>query len=633
MSKNFYITVALSMLVILLGTGAIYWQGLDGPFLLDDFTNVVNTYISDFDSEQIIYAVTHNQSGMLGRSVSVLSLLFSGIVHGPEAWGYKYHNLLIHLINGLLIFWLFHKILLRISQGENQEKSLFASGMVAAIWLLHPLMVSTVLYAVQRMAQLSTMFILTSLIIFVSIREDKQRKPLEFYTLAYILFPLSMALAILSKENGALVPLYICAIELIVFQFIFSTRLERNRLFMFEGLFVALPVIAGSLYTLTHLDKLTNYATRSFDMGERLLTQLHVIVLYIKMILLPRLSDMTLFHDYIKVTRTIDPTTLVLLLFFMLAVFLIFFLRKKAPVLSLAIAWFLISHLLESTIFSLELMFEHRNYLAAVGPLFAIVYYLGEIPAIPKFKYLNILILILMSFMTMLRVQEWKSEVQIYSIAVTEHPDSPRAQTQMALLHFQEGNYIETMRRLDIVQNILSEDFGPVILQASFLCSTQENLAPWIDKAIDRAGNYPVTPYALNSLDRLVKLMGNEACPEITPEMLLSVVEAAKNQPGNKTVQEFFAYLENIEGDLHLLLGNYQVGMGLKLSAFERSGSIEILSAMAEILLSNNRLIEAEQIINYIDRLNAESHGVATALLKPLQEQLAITKSGGNEIE
>jgi len=633
MSKKYCIVIALSLVAILLGTTAIYWQGLDGPFLLDDYTNIVNSYVADFDVQKIIFAVTHNESGTLGRPVSVLSLIFSGIVHGPEPWGYKLHNLVIHLINGLLIFWLLQKLLCKVSRGQDKEKYLFVAGMTSAIWLLHPLMVSTVLYAVQRMAQLATMFTLTSLLIFVSLRENEASSARKFYPVAYVLFPISLLMAIFSKENGALIPLYILAIEFIVFQFGFSTQLERKRIYTFEGVFVYFPIIVAGLYTLTHLDTLTNYATRNFDMGERLLTQLHVVVSYLKMILLPRLSDMALFHDYIEITRSFDPATLILLVSLILAVFLIFLLRKKAPIISLAIAWFLVSHMLESTIFSLELMFEHRNYLAAVGPILALVYYLGKIPDMPKFKYFNILILVLMGFITVLRVQEWGSEENIYRVAVAEHPDSPRAQTQMAIIEYGYGNYAETLRHLNIVQELLPTDFGPVILQATFLCSTGNDLTPLIDKAADIAGQYPITPYGLNALNTIITSLSDAKCPEISPGMLLPVIEAAKNQSGNRLVDEFLAYLEDIEGSIYLLLGNYQKGMGLKLSAFQRSGYIQILEKMTAILLENDRLIEAEQIIGYIAILNTQSHGVETAVLEPLQEKLAIAKSKGIESE
>ena len=105
-TKAFNVFVIISLLATLGLTLAIYWQGLSGPFLLDDFTNITPNYVDDFDKDEILYVVTHNTSGVLGRPASVLSLLVSGIVHGPLPWGYKYHNLMLHLLNGLLILWI-----------------------------------------------------------------------------------------------------------------------------------------------------------------------------------------------------------------------------------------------------------------------------------------------------------------------------------------------------------------------------------------------------------------------------------------------------------------------------------------------------------------------------------------------
>ena len=50
--------------------------------------------------------------------------------------------------------------------------------------------------------------------------------------------------------------------------------------------------------------------------------------------------------------------------------------RKTQPVYSLAVFWFFAMHLLESTYLPLELYFEHRNYMAMIGPLIAIAWYL-----------------------------------------------------------------------------------------------------------------------------------------------------------------------------------------------------------------------------------------------------------------
>src|SRR5690606_470084 len=107
-----------------------------------------------------------------------------GIVHGPDSWGYKYHNLLIHLLNGLLLFWLLQKLLPRLAPQITPETTVAIAGLTVATWLLHPLLMSTVLYAVQRMAQLSALFTLAALLCYVFARRQLGSSPGRFYTLA-----------------------------------------------------------------------------------------------------------------------------------------------------------------------------------------------------------------------------------------------------------------------------------------------------------------------------------------------------------------------------------------------------------------------------------------------------------------
>lgn len=627
MSKNSYTLILLSMLVVLLGTALIYWPGLNGPFLLDDFLNIVSAYVSDFDKDEIIYAVTHNESGFFGRPVSVFSLLFSGIVHGPDPWGYKYHNLIIHLLIGLLIFWLLIKVLTRISTNTDKAKIAHISGLTATIWLLHPLMVSTVLYSVQRMAQLSTLFTLSALLFFMAAREASAHGGRKYYLLAYVLFPLSMLLSLLSKENGALIPLYIFMLELIVCRFRFSTIAERNRVFCLHVLFVLIPVITGSVYLFTHLESFADFSLRNFTMGERLLTQLHVVAAYLKMILLPQLSDMSLFHDYFEVTRVFDLETGILLLILLLGIYLVFYLRIKTPVISFAIAWFIVSHLMESTFLNLELMFEHRNYLASVGPLFAMVYYLCNIPNYSYLKFINGLFLLLVIFQTSMRVNEWSSEEMIYQIAITEHPDSSRAQTQMANIKYSVGDVDASLQHLVLAQQNAPADYGALLHEIVFRCRTGSDMSPLLEKVSIKAKIYPVSVYSLNVMDNLLRFLGNNQCPEVEHQQLLNIVEIAKQQQGNRENIMYMGVLEKIEGQIYLLAGDYGKGIGNLLSAYEKTGMIRVLSFLVDNLLQLNLLGDAEYILSLMVDANTESHGTETALILPLQEKLTKAKS------
>src|SRR6185312_15539881 len=79
----------------------------------------------------------------------------------------------------------------------------------AALWLLHPLLVSTTLYIVQREAMLPATFILAGLLAWLHGRERLREGHLRS-GLAWICIGLGgcTVLAVLAKANGALLPLY-----------------------------------------------------------------------------------------------------------------------------------------------------------------------------------------------------------------------------------------------------------------------------------------------------------------------------------------------------------------------------------------------------------------------------------------
>src|SRR5690606_14645559 len=134
---------------------------------LDDAGSIGTLKATSFSPDELVYDVTHNTSGLLGRPVSVLSLVFTKVLHGPGTWGFKYHNLLLHLLNTVLLFWLLIRLLPRMPPGISSGRACLIAGTACCLWLLHPLMVSTVLYAVQRMAQLATLFTLAALLCYV----------------------------------------------------------------------------------------------------------------------------------------------------------------------------------------------------------------------------------------------------------------------------------------------------------------------------------------------------------------------------------------------------------------------------------------------------------------------------------
>jgi hypothetical protein len=126
-------------------------------------------------------------------------------------------------------------------------------------------------------------------------------------------------------------------------------------------------------------------------------------------------------------------TTLPALLGLTGLVWLIWRLRNRTALVAFGIAWFLIGHVLESTVLPLEIAHEHRNYL----PLFGIALIAGWsllqiLENHEKFRKLTFVIsaavLASMTLITALRASQFGTELQRTLIEAEHHPASSRAQ-------------------------------------------------------------------------------------------------------------------------------------------------------------------------------------------------------------
>ena len=93
--------------------------------------------------------------------------------------GFKVVNLVLHLICGWVLF-ITVALLLRIMADSNltqlnSTEQFYTAAVTSALWILHPLHVSTVLYSVQRMAILATLFSLLGIYFYLAMRRRQIR--------------------------------------------------------------------------------------------------------------------------------------------------------------------------------------------------------------------------------------------------------------------------------------------------------------------------------------------------------------------------------------------------------------------------------------------------------------------------
>lgn len=420
------------MALLLVVLAIIYWNGLNGGFFFDDEANILlqeGVRLKALSSVAFKAALTSGHAGLFGRSVAQLSFAVNHYFSGFEPFAFKATNLLIHALNGGLILL----ISLRILELSHFSRCTAFAGAVglSAIWLLHPIQLTTVLLVVQRMTSLSAFFLLAAFYFHTQARALQGWRAVPRYLLAWgVLWPLS----IFSKETGFLFPLFVVAWELIVRRALLG-GLDRFARWM--SITVAVALILSLIYALSPAGQWlwAGYQFRAFSLPERLLTEGRVLWFYLDLIALPLLGGFGLYHDDFIVSKGLfSPwTTVPALAGFLVLFWLAWWCRRRLPLISFGIAWFIIGHSMESTALPLELAHEHRNYLPLFGVLLAIVVFIFQFFEEAGWRR-TLIVASLVSFVaylaiiTALRANQFGDEIRRTQIEAQHHPKSARAQ-------------------------------------------------------------------------------------------------------------------------------------------------------------------------------------------------------------
>ena len=112
------------------------------------------------------------------------------------------------------------------------------------------------------------------------------------------------------------------------------------------------------------------YKIRDFTLTERVLTQFRVVLYYVTLLVWPLPSRLNLDYDFPTSHGILDPpTTLVSILIVAGLIGYGVWSGRKRPLLSYFILWYFGNLVIESSIFPLEMVYEHRLYLPMVGPV------------------------------------------------------------------------------------------------------------------------------------------------------------------------------------------------------------------------------------------------------------------------
>ncbi len=434
--------------VLLVCTGALYFQGLNGPFIFDDGPAISsNSYLqidgSEFDDWRT--ATLSSDSGPTHRPIAMWSFTANIVASGGvDAFGMKLTNLLIHLACGGLVY-LFARIALRRGMRGGTASSVESLALLAAaFWLLAPLHVSTVLYTVQRMAQLATLFSLLGLLLYSYQREKWRRRGAtigEVIALSLWLL-LCLLLATFSKENGLLLLWLLPVVEVTLFRGEWAGRDNTGLRWLGWAALVAPLLMLGCIALYSPATLVGGYVSREFSLEERLLTQLRLLWQYLAWMVWPDINAMGFQHDDLRLSRGwLDPvTTLVSAVAWLAFTIGAFLARRVYPLALFALLFYLVGHSMESSIWPLEMVYEHRNYLPSVGIYILLAAVLASICSLVRAMRPRLVAAVLLSIcctFLFLRVFSWSEQLRLSAVNNANHPDSARSHFFLAesLLH------------------------------------------------------------------------------------------------------------------------------------------------------------------------------------------------------
>lgn len=192
----------LAALFVTLCTLAAFLNSLDGEFLMDDHSEIVDNPL--MEAFWPPWRVMFVGNGLPSRPLPYLTFAIDHAVWGKRPFGYHVTNLVIHVGAALCLFCLARYTLSSPRcRGTFSQSADFLAAAIASLWSVHPLNTQAVTYIYQRLESLTAMLCLLSLTAFaMAVARHWNVRWLAASIVA-------SAAAMMSKETAVVLPLLI----------------------------------------------------------------------------------------------------------------------------------------------------------------------------------------------------------------------------------------------------------------------------------------------------------------------------------------------------------------------------------------------------------------------------------------
>lgn len=540
-----------ALLAALLLAALVYWPGLHGGFVHDDFGFIVQNgevQVTRLRLGDWVLAAQSFPSAHVGRWLTMLTFAANHWFTGLDPHWMKLTNLGLHLGNGVLLFLVLRALfdLWTACDDRRQISGTRRDGValaIAALWLVLPIHLTAVLYVSQRLESLSNLFVLLGLWMYLRARLRLQLGEPGLARMAVALL-IGTGTGLLAKESAVMLPLYAACVEFAVAGLRGRDgRWQRGVIGLYLALLV-LPLVAGLYWLATWVGGETSFV-RPYTTIERMLTESRVLVHYVGWTLLPTPDALSLYHDDVNVSHGLlqPPSTLACLLALAALAGIALWQRDRRPLFCLGILWFFAGHLMTATVLPLELVYEHRNYFPAAGLLLALASLLVLEP-LPRLRpgvaaTIACAALAFHGFSTHLRAREWGDPLTLAHAEASKRPASISAQYEFGRSLVEAARGDPASPRIDQAREVYQH--CSALPGTNILC--EQGLLVLPERPADEARVWqamlarlqaaPPSQNTISGLDNLWRCQQQQACPERSVELERAFEAALKHAHPN----------------------------------------------------------------------------------------------------
>jgi hypothetical protein len=412
--------------VFLTAAVCVYHGSFAAPFVFDDQRSIVeNEHI------RTLWPVWEPLLGT-SRPLVQLTLAANFAISGLNVWSYHLANLLIHVAAAVTLYAALRLTLERYCTARLSPRAGWLAGITALLWLVHPIQTESVTYVIQRGESMTGLFCLLTLVGFVA--SDRSRSPRAWHVFSVV----CCVLGLMTKPVMVITPLLVLIYDRTFLSRSFGAALRARRVY-YAVLFSTVAVLPLMLKGNSQ-DWATSagFAAPGISSVGYAATQPEAILRYLRLCFWPD----ALCLDYGWLPETNARVITITWLLVIALVVVTFVAARRCHAAGFAGSWFFVTLAPSSSFVPIaDLIFEHRMYLPLAGLLALVVpatYAMFELltelrPAarqatMAAFASIIVAVALCLGGRTILRNDDYTSEVALWTTAIEVSPQSARAQ-------------------------------------------------------------------------------------------------------------------------------------------------------------------------------------------------------------